>query len=186
MMKRRQRPGERGSTLIVTLTVVTVLMLVASAAVSRGTLELEGAGTRRHYAAEIGCIEAARQLVISQLSLGGVSPTNVAIDRTVGNWTIKTGHYDSTTNVGQISFDTFAGNCGTGSGTSSAGSLAGPTTTYNAAAGVNNFMGASVTPGSGGSGGGGSGTTCGVRVPITCSDGAGRMLELEFLVRIAF
>ena len=167
--------------MLTTMIVATVLTLIGVAAVNRGVLEIEGMGVRHKYTMQVSCIEAARQLVLSQLALSGTAPSAFSITRVVGDLTLQTGHYDSAPGPGYVTADNNAGNCGTGTtSTSGSGELpSGPA--------YGNFSATNF----GGQWGASAGTTatttasaCGVRVPIVCTDGAGRQLEVEFLVRL--
>jgi len=171
--------SSRGQTLVITLVIVAVLIMIAASAMTRSTLELEGVGVRRKYDIRVGCVEAARQLVLSQLSLSGVQPAAFSISRTIGDLTIQTGHYDSTPDAGYVVADNNAGNCGT-AGTESSGSGGLPSGAAYGNSSASNFGGSW----GGSSNSAGTNATCGIRVPVVCRDAGGRQLEIEFLVRI--
>jgi hypothetical protein len=160
--------------------IATVLTLIGVAAVNRGNLEIEGMGVRQKYTLQVNCIEAARQLVLSQLALSGTQPSAFSISRVIGDLTLQTGHYDSVPGPGYVTVDNNAGNCGTGSGsTSGSGNL--PTGPAYGNFSATNFGG---QWGAGSGAGATAASACGVRVPVVCKDGSGRQLEIEFLVRL--
>jgi len=171
------RRGERGTTLVVAMIVVVVLMLIGMAAVARGGVEVEAAGMRRRHSGNVSCVEAARELVMSQLSLTGARITGLAITRQVGDLTLQTGHYDR--QGAYITVDSTYGNCSTGTG----GTINPPWMV------IGDVTNRSTLPLGGLASGGGSGTTtspgsCGIRIPVLCTDASGRQLELEFVVKL--
>lgn len=156
----RRAPQPRGSTLIVTVIVVSVLTLIALAAIRRGDLEVESAGMRRRYAAGVNCVDAARELVVSQLAVSGARLERITLNRQIGDLTLSTGHYD-TGPEGQVRADD-SSNCGAAVRGAGATSVDVTNRSW-----------------------GGLGSSCGVRIPVVCRDSEDRALELEFLVRMA-
>lgn len=144
--------------MLVTLIVIVVLSVIALASIQRGSVEVEAAGLRRRYAAEVSCLDAARELVVSQIVIAGGQIENLSVVRQVGNLELSTGHYDTDPH-GQVRTEAGLGNCGSG-----AGGVLGDLTNRNWGAGML--------------------SSCGVRVPVICRDDAGRALEMEFLVRV--
>lgn len=177
------RAGERGSTLVVTLVLLVVLALLASSSMERGGLEVEAAGSRKRYAAGVNCVEAARELVISQLIIAGASLQSFAVaPRMVGDLSLATGHYD-TDHENQVVTDV-VGSCSTVE--ANRGSDSGQV--FGGAAG-DLSMGRAVTnvsadSGMGLGGPGSGGNACGARIPVVCRDDSGRSLEFEFVVRL--
>lgn len=178
------RASQRGSTLVVTLVLLVVLALLAASSMERGGLEVEAAGSRKRYAAGVNCIEAARELVISQLIIAGASLQSFAVSpRMVGDLSLATGHYD-TGHENQVVADV-VGSCSTVEANRGSDSQQ----VFGSGAATDLSMGRAVTnvsaDGGMGLGGPGAGSnSCGARIPVVCRDDAGRSLELEFVVRL--
>ena len=147
--------------MLTTIIIVAVLTLIGVAAVNRGALEIEGMGVRQKYTPQVSCIDAARQLVLSQLALSGTQPSSFSISRVVCDLTIQTGHYDSPNQAGYVTADNNAGNCGTGTGSTS-GSGALPSGPAYGNVTVTNFGG---VWGANASSTSTNASVCGVRVP---------------------
>lgn len=194
MGRQREAPpadgsGERGTTLVVTLLLMVVLSLIAASSLQRGGLEVEAAGSRRRYASAVSCVDAARELVISQFIIAGTRLENFALEpREAGGLTLSTGHYD-TDHRGQVALDVI-GNCGNiqRGGASQTGEDQGSQVAGSGATGgfayTNTGWPLGAMMGRGGGGTGSASASCGVRVPVVCRDEAGRAQELEFVVRI--
>src|SRR5258708_38392333 len=87
---------DRGSALVVTLILITILSIVALALVKRSTNEIEAVSAKRHYDATASCAEAARNLVISKFATAGANIANLGLQGTVGDKTFFPRHYSST------------------------------------------------------------------------------------------
>jgi type II secretory pathway pseudopilin PulG len=94
---------DRGSALVVTLILITILSIVALALVKRSTNEIDAVSAKRHYDATASCAEAARNLVISKFANAGANIANLGLQITVGDKTFFTGHYSSTLPDGGLS-----------------------------------------------------------------------------------
>jgi type II secretory pathway pseudopilin PulG len=94
---------ERGSALVVTLILITILSIVALALVKRSTNEIESVSAKRHYDATASCAEAARNLVISKFASAGANLTQLNLQITIGDKTFFTGHYSTTLPDGGLS-----------------------------------------------------------------------------------
>ena len=94
---------DRGSALVVTLILITILSIVALALVKRSTNEIESVSAKRHYDATASCAEAARSLIISKFATAGANLTNLGMQITVGDKTYFTGHYSTTLPDGGLS-----------------------------------------------------------------------------------
>jgi len=94
---------DRGSALVVTLILITILSIVALALVKRSTNEIDSAGAKRHYDATASCAEAARNLVISKFATAGANITNLGMQITINDKTFFTGHYSTTLPDGGLS-----------------------------------------------------------------------------------
>jgi Tfp pilus assembly protein PilX len=90
---RRQR--ERGSALLLAVMLVLILGVVGLAVVQRGAGEGEAVSAKRHHDQAITCADAARELLMSQFSAYGTSPTQMTLNSAVGDHTLSTGHYDN-------------------------------------------------------------------------------------------
>ena len=87
---------DRGSALVVTLILITVLSIVALALVKRSTNEIDSVSAKRHYDATASCAEAARNLILSKFSTAGANLTQLGLQITIGDKTFYTGHYSVT------------------------------------------------------------------------------------------
>ena len=94
---------DRGSALVVTLILITILSIVALALVKRSTNEIDAVSAKRHYDATASCAEAARNLVVSKFANAGVNIPNLALNVTIGDKTFFTGHYSTTLADGGLS-----------------------------------------------------------------------------------
>lgn len=94
---------DRGSALVVTLILITVLSIVALALVKRSTNEIDAVSAKRHYDATASCAEAARNLVISKFASAGANLTQLGMQITIGDKTFFTGHYSTTLPDGGLS-----------------------------------------------------------------------------------
>ncbi|MCI0571752.1 MAG: hypothetical protein L0Y66_13450 [Myxococcaceae bacterium] len=90
-----RRRGERGSALLLAVVIVLVLGVIGLAIVTRATSEVDAAGAKRRYDQSVSCADAARELLMSQFTASGVSPTDMTLHTVVGDHTLATGHYDN-------------------------------------------------------------------------------------------
>jgi hypothetical protein len=90
------RPGRdaRGSTLVVTVVLLTVLLLIGVAVIRRSQLAGESASLKRQYDASVSCADGAREMLLSQFRAFNVSIKDLQIDQTLGDRRLASGHYD--------------------------------------------------------------------------------------------
>ncbi len=96
------RPGqnERGSTLILAITLLAVLAAIGAAAVSLGSQERRNAAAKMHYDALIACASAAQMQIWSEAQAAGTpgaylggSALNVQVNMPDGTKIITPWHY---------------------------------------------------------------------------------------------
>ena len=93
-MRLSLRNRQRGSTLVVAITLIAVLTVVAAGMIRRGNAGMEAANARRQYDVAVSCAAGARQLRRSQFRAYGIDLTQITLDETAGNRRYATGHYD--------------------------------------------------------------------------------------------
>jgi len=90
---------QRGSALILSVIVVTVLAIIGVAVINFASREIAGATAGRKYQALVACAEAGRQQILSQFHALGTSPLSITplnIQLTPTNQ-ILGGHFDTNT-----------------------------------------------------------------------------------------
>lgn len=87
--------AERGSALLLAVMLVLILSVVGLAIASRSSSEGDSVAAKRHRDGSVSCADAARDLLMSQFTAFGVSPTQMTLDTTVNGRTLRTGHYDT-------------------------------------------------------------------------------------------
>ncbi|TMA28707.1 MAG: hypothetical protein E6J78_04630 [Deltaproteobacteria bacterium] len=152
------RKHDKGSALIIAMILMIVLAVVGLAIVNRTTYEVDAVASKRHYDRAVACAEGARQMLLSQFRAYGVNLSSLQLQKTVGDQTYASGHYDSfnITTVGEAP--------GTPGGI------------------VGSDAANRITKRSGGLGG------KGYRFSVVCSDSAAptHQMEVEFLVNFGF
>lgn len=93
---------DRGSALVVSLILITILSIVALALVKRSTNEIDATAAKRHYDATASCAEAARNLIISKFASAGANIANLGLQITVDDKTFFTGHYNAASATGAV------------------------------------------------------------------------------------
>lgn len=89
-----RRHRARGSTLIVTVVLLTVLTIVAVGLVRRGDTTIEAVNAKRHYDASVSCAEGARELLLSKFRAFNVNIADLQLDLSMGGQRLTSGHYD--------------------------------------------------------------------------------------------
>jgi len=97
----RRRAHRRGVSLLASLIVVGVLVILVSVAVSFTGRERQSAAQHLRREALTGCVQSARNLVVSQLR-GGAAGSSMALENvrgesTTGEYHVRTGHLDDDT-----------------------------------------------------------------------------------------
>ena len=156
MLTRRHR--DRGSALIVAMILMIVLAVVGLAVVKRTSREVDAVASKRHWDRAMACAEGARQMLLAQFRTYNVNLTGLTFQKTVGDQTYATGHYDNF-NVASVSL----------AGGTPSGSVGGDV--------ANRIVGRK-----GGLGG------KGWKYTVVCSDSSGNthQQEVEFLVNFGF
>jgi hypothetical protein len=86
--------AERGSALLLAVMLVLILSVVGLAIATRSSSEGESVAAKRHHDASSACADAARELLMSQFTAFGTSPTQMTLATTVNDRTLRTGHFD--------------------------------------------------------------------------------------------
>ena len=89
------RKHDKGSALIIAMILMIVLAVVGLAIVNRTTYEVDAVASKRHYDRAVACAEGARQMLLSQFRAYGVNLSSLQLQKTVGDQTYASGHYDS-------------------------------------------------------------------------------------------
>jgi len=87
--------GQRGSTLIVTVMLLVVVTIFSLSLVRRNTSQADATAAKRHYDETVSCADGARQMLLGQMSIYGVSPLEMVLDRSLGSTRYNSGHYDN-------------------------------------------------------------------------------------------
>jgi Tfp pilus assembly protein PilX len=88
------RRAERGSALLLAVMLVLILSVVGLAIANRAANEGDSVAAKRHHDASVSCADAARELLMSQFTAFGTSPTEMVLNSVVSDRTLRTGHYD--------------------------------------------------------------------------------------------
>jgi hypothetical protein len=95
---RSSLPGgaraERGSALLLAVMLVLILSVVGLAIATRSSSEGDSVAAKRHRDGSLSCADAARDLLMSQFTAYGTSPTQMTLATKVNDRTLRTGHYD--------------------------------------------------------------------------------------------
>jgi hypothetical protein len=94
MTPRRSVPP-RGSALLLAVVIIAILSVVVLAVIKLSSNETEAVISKRRYDNAVSCADAARELLQSQFSTYGTSPTEITLDRVVGDARLTTGHFDN-------------------------------------------------------------------------------------------
>ena len=90
----RAKRHARGSTLVVTVVLLTVVLLIGVAVIRRAQVAGESAALKRQYDTSVTCADGARELLLSQFRAFNVSIKDLQIDQTVGDRRLASGHFD--------------------------------------------------------------------------------------------
>jgi hypothetical protein len=85
----------RGQSLVVVVILLAIITVIAVSLMSRNSDEIDAAGSKRRYDESVSCAEGARQMLVSQFSTFGVTPTSLSVNSTVGSKVYSSGHYDT-------------------------------------------------------------------------------------------
>ncbi len=91
----RWRPAERGSALLLAVMLVLILGIVGLAVANRASRDTESVSAKRHHDQSVTCADAARELLMSQFSAYGTTPTQLTLNSVAGDHTLASGHYDN-------------------------------------------------------------------------------------------
>ena len=114
--------NERGSSLIVVVIALSVMMVVAAAGISFTQRERGAAGAAMNAQLVASCAEAARSYMLAQLRTVGVAPTGIVIDsplldevEVARQSRMRSGHFDqvSVSGVDVLSSSGFGASVGT-------------------------------------------------------------------------
>ena len=89
------RPTQRGSSLLFVVVILAILAIVGIAIVTRASREGDASVAKRQYDKSVACAEGARELLLSQFRVFGLSPLSLVLNTPVDDKTMATGHYDS-------------------------------------------------------------------------------------------
>ncbi len=162
--RRMNARSQRGSGILLAMIVVMIVTVVAIGALRFSSRELAGADAGRKHEALVACADAARQLLMSEFRLAGISPLdlrplNVQLDGG-GNTFARSGHIGDSLTV---------------AGVEPAGAMAFPQAN---SGDITNWLGL----GGASSGSGALGQGQAYKIIARCVD-HGRELEVEFAVR---
>src|SRR5207302_10438266 len=86
---------DRGSALIIAMILMVVLAVVGLAIVKRTSREVDAVASKRHWDRAMSCAEGARQMLLSQFRTFGVALASLKLQRTIGDQSYNSGHYDT-------------------------------------------------------------------------------------------
>lgn len=86
----------RGSALLFVMVILAVLAVVGVAIINRASSETDASVSKRKYDKSLACADEARELLLSQFRLFGLSPTQLTLSTPVDETkTLRSGHYDT-------------------------------------------------------------------------------------------
>jgi hypothetical protein len=94
-MPTRPTPAPRGQTLPVVVILLLVLTALALGMVKRSSTESDAVAAKRRHDKAVNCADGAREMLLSQFSVFGQSPTQVVLNRQVDDQVYASGHYDN-------------------------------------------------------------------------------------------